>query len=684
MDSILAGSVSSLRGVGPQRAKLLSGMGISTISDLLWFFPRKYTDRRAAAQIKDLVPDCPSVVYAEVESIERRRLHKHGLELVVAEVRDDTGVVSVSWFNRKGLEYILKEGTSAALYGVPSLRAGVMEISNPEFEIVKCEEDKKAFGGIVPIYPATAGLPVRWFRHLIADALEEYLIFILDTMPIQAVRKRELMPLAEAVRAMHRPQSPEEWKAARHRLAYDELFMVQAAMALRRAELKSMNTSHVIRPGKIYDGFIKTLPFIPTNSQKKAMDEIFVDTASCVPMSRLLQGDVGSGKTLVAIGLAAAAADSGLQTAVMAPTEVLADQLYCQMQARLSSLGVKVVLLKGALHAAERREALASAASGSADIIVGTQSLLEDCVEFNNLGAVVIDEQHRFGVMQRAKLINRAQVPHMLLMSATPIPRTLTMCFFGDLDISVLKEKPAGRRKTETRTVDAGQMIKLLQFIIDEISAGGRVYWICPRVEENSDDTAAASSEKRFEYLSRRLGRLGVGLLHGRMDSAEKDEALEKFRIGEVRILVGTTVVEVGVDVPEASVIVIESPERFGLSQLHQLRGRVGRGTRRGVCVLLTAKGAEIPERLGVMLNTDDGFEIAEADLAFRGTGEISGSAQHGTSEFKTADLSRDAAILMEAREDAREIAENFPEVLKSPPFSEKLEAFLNGAVLEG
>ncbi|MDO5562086.1 MAG: ATP-dependent DNA helicase RecG [Synergistaceae bacterium] len=683
MEAVLAEPVSALQSVGPQRMKLLAGMGISTINDLLLFFPRKYTDRRDPVKVRDLVPGRPSVVFAEVESIERRRLRKPGLELVVADMSDDTGAISVSWFNRKGLEYVLKEGTSVALYGVPSLRAGVMEMPNPEFEVIKGEDDKARLCGITPIYPATAGLPVRWFRRLVADVVEEFMPYMTDALPPQVIEKRKFMPYAAAVRVMHSPNSPEEWKSARHRLAYEELFTVQAAMALRRAELKSLADSPAITPGKIYDGFVKSLPFELTGSQKDGLAEIFADTSTRVPMSRLLQGDVGSGKTLVAVGLAAAAADSGAQTAVMAPTEVLADQLYSQMEHWLSPLGVTVALLKGVLPAPAKRKVLASITDGSADVMVGTQSLLDDSVEFKNLGAVVIDEQHRFGVMQRAKLTSRPVAPHMLLMSATPIPRTLTMCYFGDLDISVLKDKPAGRKKIETRIVDTSQMKKLLQFIIDEAQAGGRAYWICPRVEDDGESDAV-SSEKRFEYLDRRLSVLGVGLLHGRMNSAEKDETLENFRTGKIKILVGTTVVEVGVDVPEASVIVVESPEFFGLSQLHQLRGRVGRGARRGVCVLLTRTSADVPERLGVMLNTDDGFEIAEADLVFRGTGEISGAAQHGAAEFKIADLSRDAAILIEAKDDARELAENCPEVLKLPPFSEKLEKYIGNAIFDG
>jgi len=663
--------------VGPRRLEMFKKLGAATVGDLVSLFPRRYEDRRNIKKICNLVPGQPAVVFAEAESIERRRTSKPGLELVVCTMNDGTGSLDVSWFNRKGLEYALKEGTSAVLYGVPSMRSDTLEMSNPDFEVVKDEQDAQNFTGIVPVYPSTAGIPMRWFKHLMDHLLEKALPLISETIPDEILKKRDLISLFEAVRAMHRPHSPDEWKQARRRLAYEELLVVQTGLALRRQKLKKKKAAaNITGKGKIYRRFRESLPFKLTVSQERALDEILKDTSSGEPMSRLLQGDVGSGKTLVALGLAAASSDAGVQTAIMAPTEVLAAQLYAEAQKYLEPLGIKCVLLKGGQKAVERRDILASLLDCSSLVAVGTQALIESGAVFKKLGTVVIDEQHRFGVAQRASMLMHGRAPHLLMMSATPIPRTLTLCAFGDLDISLLTDKPQGHAGTETRIIDMHKMRTLLQFIIDEAGRGGRIFWICPRVEdEGAGDVISA--EKRFEFVEKHLGRLGVGLLHGRMENSEKDSVLAKFRSGEIKVLIGTTVVEVGVDVPEASVMIIESPERFGLSQLHQLRGRVGRGGRRGVCVMLVKEmTGEIPERLDIMLKTDDGFKIAEADLALRGSGEISGVSQHGLAEFHVADLKIDAKLLDEAREDAAEWIKKDPELENSPEFKQKIETF--------
>lgn len=680
MSGPLRAPVSSLSGVGPKRARLLANLGVSAAGDLLWVFPRRYEDRRNLARIKDLVPGRPAVVIADVADISRKRL-RGGLELVTAEMTDDTGSVNATWFNRKGLEYILKPGTRAAICGTPSIRVRTLEISNPGFEIVKEGDEPGKFAGIIPVYPSTAGLPARWFRALMRNAVEELLPLLPETLPRWVMDKRGLPPLREAIAVMHAPESGEEWKKARRRLAYEEFFLLQAGLAYKRRKFKGEKAKLTISDAKICESLIEKLPFPLTDAQRGAINDIMADLSSGRPMSRLLQGDVGSGKTVVALALAAAAAGAGAQTAVMAPTEALAEQLYAQAVKYLAPLGIEAVAVKGGQTAAERRSVLSLIDDGTAAVIVGTQALLEEKIPWKNLGAVIIDEQHRFGVMQRAAIMGREPGAHLLMMSATPIPRTLAVCLFGDLDISLMREKPQDRRKTETRVIDGSKMKILLQFLADEAKNGARAYWICPRVEEDGE-SETASAEKRFAFVAKHLGRLGVGLLHGRMSGAEKEETLSRFRAGEIKILVATTVVEVGVDVPEASVIVIESPERFGLSQLHQLRGRVGRGTRRGVCALLVQDtGGVIPERLAALLKTDDGFAIAEADLRLRGAGEVSGKMQHGVTEFKIADLSRDAALLAEAREDAAEWAETDPEFSQCPAFREKLFTALSEAL---
>lgn len=679
MPNILETPVSSLKGVGPARESLLVNLGVSAVEDLIWFFPRRYEDRRNLAKIKDLVPGRPTVVIAEVREIERKRL-RNGLDIVTAVMEDETGAVSVLWFNRKGLEYILKPETKAALFGVPSIRLNALEISNPEFEVVKDCGSPEKFAGIIPVYPSTAGLSQRWLRTLIDNTLAEYLPLIPETLPEWVRMKRDLPPLRQALLEMHSPRDTGEWKKARRRLAYEELFLLQVGLAYKRATFKANRSNLQINDnGRIYRGFIGGLPFALTEAQSGAIGDIFTDLRSMRPLSRLLQGDVGSGKTVVALALAAAVADSGAQTAIMAPTEVLADQLFAQSIKYFTPLGVETVLLKGGQTVTERRAAL-ELIEGGASVVIGTQALLEGKIPWKNLGAVIIDEQHRFGVLQRAAILAYDPVPNLLMMSATPIPRTLTLCLFGDLDVSLLREKPQGRRKVETRIIDGAKMKVLLQFLADEAGNGARAYWICPRVEESGPE--AASAEKRFAFVAKHLGRLGVGLLHGRMTSAEKEEILSGFRSGGIKILISTTVVEVGIDVPEASVIVIESPERFGLSQLHQLRGRVGRGSRRGVCVLLVSNSAgEVPARLRALLDTDDGFEIAEADLALRGAGELSGTSQHGVTEFKVADPAKDAELLAEAREDAAEWMENDPGFTQCPEFREKLFSRLSVAL---
>lgn len=682
VNSIISAPIDSIKGVGPKRSLLLSGMGLNTVEDLLWFFPRKYVDRRNVVEIEKLLPGCPSVIFANVDSVERRRLQKPGLELVVCRLSDKTGNLTAFWFNRKGIEYVLKKGTPVALYGVPSLRGTAIEMSNPEFEVLKDESDKGTFIGIVPVYPVTAGIQARWFRHLIEDVLANNLPFVGETLPESVLKKRHLLSISDALSEMHRPRSEEAWKEARRRFVYEEFLLVQTGMMLRRRSLKECRTVSPVTPdGVFYEKFRASLPFDLTDSQKHVLDEIFSDIAQCYPMSRLLQGDVGSGKTLVAIALAAAGADMGVQTAIMAPTEVLADQLYSQTEKWLSGIGISSVILKGGQSSSARLAVLNSVRDGSALIVVGTQAIIENSVIFNNLGIVIIDEQQRFGVMQRAVMLNRNPMPHLLLMSATPIPRTLALCLFGDLDISTLREKPEGHGKIETRIIDFKKIKTLLQFIADEARSGGLVYWICPRVEEDGA-MESASVEKRYSFIKRHLGVLGVGSLHGRMESSEKELVLQRFRESEIKILVSTTVVEVGVDVPEASLIVIESPECFGLSQLHQLRGRVGRGKRRGVCVLLVKNLAEkIPERLGVLLNTDDGFEIAEADLLFRGSGEISGLSQHGITEFKLADLHKDVKLLLEAKDDALELAGWDEMSSENPIFVKKIKSVVGDAL---
>ena len=672
------GPVINIKGIGPARARLLENMGIFTVNDILWFLPRKYTDRRRMCKISELQAARSSVTIAIIKSISIKRSFKTGMQICSCQAEDDTGIVTLVWFNRKGLNNVLKEGTSLFIFGMPSFRDGRIEFLNPDFEVINDGSDVESFSGIVPVYTSTAGLPVRWFRKFARKVLEDYLPFVPEYLPQNIIEKRNLQSIGDALWGMHWPESEEHWKNSRKRLAYQEFLFLQTALVLRKQRQRKICEAVKIFPGGLYHSkFIDTIPFELTASQKIVFAQIFKNTKNGHPMSMLLQGDVGSGKTVIALGLAAAGADSGIQTAIMAPTEVLAEQLYSQAQKFLYKAGIVCALLKGGQSRSERIALIESIRTGQTKVVVGTHALIQDGVEFFNLGTVIIDEQQRFGVMQRGEMLSKGKTPHLLMMSATPIPRTVSVCLFGDMDISLLRERPKGRKKIETRLIDFTKIKDVMQFIINESAAGGRIYWICPRVEDETENELV-SVENRYNFLKKHLGPLGIGFIHGKMTGDSKNSQLEKFRDGTTKVLVGTTVLEVGVDVPEASVVVIESPERYGLSQLHQLRGRVGRGDRRGVCLLLLNKiEDDVAERLNIMLKTDNGFKIAEADFVLRGPGKISGLKQHGAAGFKVADIFRDSELLKYAKEDAEFLVADSSNFSKASEFMEKLDIFL-------
>lgn len=648
--------LSALKGVGPRRSALLEKLGLRSVEDLLFFFPRRYEDRRNIKKIAELVPGAAAVVRAAVCGVDVRPLPGRGRCLIRCRLSDGSGYLDAVWFNRKGLERTLAEGAQVALYGIPSLRTSVFEMTEPEFELIKKEEKSAVpFTGIVPRYPSTEGLPQKWFRAFACAAVEKYRLLAEEELPPAIIKKNGLMPISRAIYEMHMPETPESWKEARRRFAYAELFTIHLILAALQKE-RANSAAVPLKKGPLLAALTAALPFALTASQRRVIDEIFADGASGRPISRLLQGDVGSGKTLVAIAFAAGVCDSGAQCAMLAPTEVLAGQLHAQAEKYLAPLGLGCVLIKSQMPAQRRRAALAGAADGSAAVVTGTQALLSDEVKFKNLGALIIDEQQRFGVRQRARLLKNGVRPHLLMMSATPIPRTTALTLYGDLDLSVIEGRPAGRAPVETRIIGKDQLAKLLRFIAEEILSGGRVYWICPRVEEEGASELPAAV-KRFTWLTKKLPPIKIALIHGQMESREKEAALSGFCGGRSQLLVGTTVLEVGVDVPEATVIVIESPERYGLAQLHQLRGRVGRGARRGLCVLLSLH-PEDAARLRIFASTSDGFEIAKADLEQRGAGEIVGTAQHGLAHFQVADLRQDGPLAETAREDAREFLE--------------------------
>jgi ATP-dependent DNA helicase RecG len=543
-------------------------------------------------------------------------------------------------------------------------------MQHPDFEIVEeGEEDERIhMGRLVPVYPLTEGLTQRPLRSLIWKLLEQYAARVADPLP-QALREtRKLLPLNEAIRALHFPSTEEETLRARRRVVFDDFLLLQLGLAIRRSRQESVRGIVIDQPGKLIRQMRKQLSFTLTKAQERVWEEIRQDLARPTPMNRLLQGDVGSGKTIVAALAILTAAEAGVQSALMAPTEILAEQHVMTLSQLLPPLGVRVALLTSGMKAKERKAVLADLKRGAGDCLVGTHALIQEGVEFKRLGLAVVDEQHRFGVLQRASLRAKGEHPNLLVMTATPIPRTLALTLYGDLDLSVIDEMPPGRKPIITvwRTEQKRQQI--YQFLHEEIAAGRQVYVVCPMVEESAESDLKAATEMAERLQKDVFPGERIGLMHGRLRFDEKEAVMRTFKAGAISILVSTTVIEVGIDVPNASVMLVEHAERFGLAQLHQLRGRVGRGPWKSYCILLAGGklSEEARKRLETMVESQDGFRIAEVDLELRGPGEFFGTRQSGLPEFKIADLLRDGPILGEARQEAFTIAASDP-LLEKP-----------------
>jgi len=677
----LSSPVRFVKGVGEVRERALLRMSVKTVEDLLFFFPRRYEDRRCITPLSALVEGVVSSVVAEVVSFENRPTHRKGLNVSSAILSDGKDAVRAVWFNKPRLADAVTPGARLALYGKVERRGG-LQLSNPEFEVLD-ESDPESVGRIVPIYPATAGLSQKWVRRIVFSALDLYLSEIRDYLPEGIVRKYDFLNLRDSVMELHRPQARESWLKARNRLAFDEFFLLQTGLLLRRQHRGAARSASVpIKAGKKFDVFLKSLPFRLTGAQERVIQEISSDLASETPMNRLLQGDVGSGKTMVAVASFVIAVDSGFQAAFMVPTEILAQQHFFRLKALLENLGIDVALLTGSLSRSARKETLEAIASGKAGVVVGTHAIFGKKVMFNRLGLVIVDEQHRFGVMQKNALLTKTSSPHVLVMTATPIPRALTLSIYGDLDVSLLDELPPGRKPIRTYRLRPSQSGELMNFISGKVRQGRQIYWICPLIEESEQlDLSAAYS--RFQNLKERLPELRVELIHGQLPADEKETVMSAFEAGEVNLLVATSVVEVGVDVPNATVMVIEDAAHFGIAQLHQLRGRVGRGEEESHCVLLVGKSTpEGSERINAILSTSDGFKIAEMDLKQRGPGEICGVRQHGVTDFRVADLIRDRKLMERAREEAAALVAKDPELRNARLLAETLMSRL-GPTLE-
>lgn len=652
-----------IKGIGEQRAKSLAKLGISTLGDLIRFFPRAYEDRSQITEIAQAVPDSVVCIRAMVVTVPRLSMIRRGMELVKFRAVDDSGTVDITYFNQSYVKNQLRVGECCYFYGKLTVQGAHRAMANPLFE----HESSAGVvtGRIVPVYRLTTGISQKTLINSISRGLDACSGILPDPVP-EHIRQKFMFAQSEfSYRNIHFPKDAEALELARRRLIFEELFVLAAALGrLKRRRGISRGISF-----SFYDPieFYKTLPFEPTNAQKRAAVQIFSDMCSERLMNRLVQGDVGSGKTLVAAAAAWLCWKNGKQCAFMAPTEILAEQHQETMRGFLSRFGVRTALLTGAMKAGEKRDVKARLASGELDLIVGTHALLSDSVDFKDLALVITDEQHRFGVEQRALLNEKAaSSPHILVMSATPIPRTLALMLYGDLDISIIDELPPGRQKVDTFLVDESYRNRLNVFIRKHAKNGRQVFIVCPAIEDSDAEELELRSVTKYaaELASDVFPDFRIGCLHGKMKPKDKASVMQDFAAGQIDILVSTTVVEVGVDVPNATLMIIENAERFGLSQLHQLRGRVGRGQHKSFCVLVSdARNPETKKRLEALCKTNDGFKISEEDLKLRGPGDFFGSRQHGLPEFHIADLCTDMDVLSSAQLAASEVLEADPEL---------------------
>jgi ATP-dependent DNA helicase RecG len=674
-NELLSRPLVSIRGVGPRTASLLARKNLITIEDLLYFLPRRYEDRRTVCRISETVPGIKQTVsgmitLADIRFYGRRKIFE-------VTIDDSHEALKAKWF--KGREALLRgafqPGKRVILTGEVSGFPFEKEMIHPDFEILGDKEDQLLhFKRIVPVYSETEGLHQKTIRRIIWQVVRDYARFLKSHIPGEICRKLRFMEIRDAIRQVHFPESDQEIESyqesrsdAHRTLIYDEFFFFQLAMALRkRGEVLEQGIAFRTG-GEILERFYGALPFTLTPAQKRVIAEIERDMTSVRNMNRLLQGDVGSGKTVVSMAAMIIACENGYQAAMMAPTEILAEQHYRNLRVWSEMIGLKIELLTGGLKTAEKKEFQARLLNGEIDIAIGTHALIQEGITFRNLGLVVVDEQHRFGVIQRAALRKKGIAPDVLVMTATPIPRTLAMTVYGDLDVSVIDELPPGKKPIRTKVFFETQRSRVYEIIRREVQKGNQIFIVYPLVDE-SENLDLKDAKRMAEHLQKEIfPDYQIGLIHGRMKGAEKDQVMAAFIGKRLQILVSTTVIEVGIDIPEASLIVIEHAERFGLSQLHQLRGRVGRSDIASFCILLAqhSRSDDTRRRLRIMEETNDGFRIAEEDLAIRGPGEFMGTRQAGLPDFRVASIIRDGRILNDARADAFALIEDDPRLEK-------------------
>lgn len=642
----LGDPVTILKGVGEAKAKLFANLNIFTLGDLICHFPRGYEDRTKLVTISELSPDVPACFRAMVMNNPRTAHIRKGLDMTKVQLADTTGRLNVTFFNNRFAAGQLEYGREYIFYGAVSGDFVGYNMTNPVFE--NPDSPGLTTRRVLPIYPLTAGLTNAAMGKAVLQALA-----VCDPpaeiLPEAVRAEYGILPAEEAYHAIHQPRDMEQASQAKKRLIFEEFFVFSAGLSLMRSSRaeKKCTPYHNFNMKPFYG----SLPFSLTGAQSRAVEEILSDFRSGKPMNRLVQGDVGSGKTMVAAAAAYCAAGNGAQTALMAPTEILAEQHYASLSRLFAPLGITVDLLTGSMTVRQKREARERLASGETQVVVGTHALLTDATRFLRLGLVIADEQHRFGVAQRSKLPEKGEDPHLLVMSATPIPRTLALLMYGDLDVSVLDELPPGRQTVETFLVGESYRARINAFIRKQVAEGHQCFVVCPAVEENQELGVKAASAWAETLQQTVFPDLRIALLHGQMKGAEKEAAMAAFARGEADVMVATTVIEVGVDVPNATLMVIEDADRFGLSQLHQLRGRVGRGKAKSYCILTSHnRNPETLQRLKALCKTNDGFRIAEEDLKLRGPGDFFGSRQSGLPAFRVGDLSCDLATLKQAQ----------------------------------